>query len=114
MEALLMKHFCEKYGLGQYSLCRKIKEYDIIWVEGRAKPRIVENEKNIELARVHSLLPACRPRKPILEISEFCAKYAIDEETLKKRWKCLQKEERDGKIYISETRNNLKHCKLLT
>lgn len=113
MEALVMRHFCQKYKLGQHTLSKRLKEYDIAWVDGKAKPRIVENEKNIKLAEFHSSLPPHRPSNPVLEFSEFIAKYNLDESKVLKRWKCLQKVERDGKTFISETRTNLKHCKLI-
>lgn len=113
MEALLMRHFCHKYKLGQHTLSKRLKEYDIVWVDGKAKPRIVENEKNIKLAKLHSKIPAHRPRLPIIEKEAFMSKYNIEESKLRKRWKCLQKIEIEGKTYISETRTNLRHCKLI-
>ena len=108
-----MRHFCQKYKLGQHTLSKRLKEYDIVWIEGKLKPRVLENDKNIRLAKLHSKLPAHRPRSPIIEKSEFMEKYNLEEARLRKRWRCLQKLEIDGKIYISETRTNLKHCKLL-
>lgn len=113
MEALLMRHFCQKYKLGQHTLSKRLKEYDIVWIEGKVKPRILENDKNIKLAKLHAKLPAHRPRCPLIEKSEFMNKYQLEEERLRKRWRCLQKLEVGGKTYIAETRTNLRHCKVL-
>ena len=113
MEALKMTHFCAKYNLPQYIICKRIKEYDHIYIDGKVKPRIFDNDKNARLARKHSQNPAHRPRKPLLEFSEYLKKYNIDEDRIKVRWKCIQKIEVEGKIFISDVRNNLRHCGLL-
>jgi hypothetical protein len=113
MEALKMTQFCAKYNLPQYIICKRIKEYDHIYIEGKVKPRVFDNEKNAKLAKKHSHNPAHRPRKPVLEFSEYLKKYNIDEATIKIRWKCIQKVEVDGIIFIADVRNNLRHCGLL-
>lgn len=108
-----MRQFCLKFGLPQYLMSKKIQEYDTIMVNGYSKPRIIVNEKNIELAKFHSRIPPHRPRNPLLTIDEFIAKYKISESQLRRRWKCIQKFEFNGQIYISEIRNNLRHAGII-
>jgi len=113
METLLMRHFSQKYGIGQHTITRRLSEYDTVYVEGAAKPRIVDNEKNQTLVSRHKLNPKHRPFHPILPMDEFCKKYEIEPERLLRRWTCIQKKEIDGVWFISDIRNNLRHCGLL-
>jgi hypothetical protein len=109
----MMRHFSRKYGIGTHTITRRIKEYDTVWVDGAAKPRLIDNDRNRQLAMKHKQIRRARPIKPLLTIDEFCAKYQIDKSRLLKRWKCIQKFEQDGVWFISDIRNNLRHCGLL-
>jgi len=104
METLMMRHFSRKYGIGTHTITRRIKEYDTVWVDGAAKPRLIDNDRNRQLAMKHKQIRRARPIKPLLTIDEFCAKYQIDKS---------QKFEQDGVWFISDIRNNLRHCGLL-
>ena len=74
METLMMRHFSRKYGIGTHTITRRIKEYDTVWVDGAAKPRIIDNDRNRQLAMKHKQIRRARPIKPLLTIEEFCAK----------------------------------------
>jgi hypothetical protein len=113
MDKLRMTDFCKKYNLAQYKLNRNIKQFDTVIVEGWQKPWIYLTEKNILLAMKLSSLHNIRPKSPRLKVEEYMTKYNIDIQTLQTRWKSLAKEEINGEFYIADTRNNLRHIKVL-
>jgi len=110
---LKMVWFSDKYGLPLHKLSRYLDKFETVQVEGYARPWIVESPANIELAKFLIADRARKPKKARLTADEFCKKYEIDMERLKIRWTCLLKEEVDGKVYIAETRNNLRHAGVL-
>jgi hypothetical protein len=112
-ELLVMRHFCKKYSIGQHTISRKIDQYDTVMIEGAKKPRIIDNEKNRKLAAYHRTLPAHRPNLQLLTIGEFCQKYGITEEAIKRRYKSLDKVNNGASVLIRETKANLKHCKII-
>ena len=113
MNYLPMTDFCAKYGIKQYTLCRRISEYQTGYVGGRKKPQIAENDYNIALARIHSAIKAHRPQKANLLVDDYIKKYNIDPARLKARWKSIQKVKIDDQIYIADIRNNLRHFGLI-
>jgi hypothetical protein len=113
MNKLRMTDFCKKYNLAQYKLTRNIDKFDTVPVEGWEKEWICLTEKNILLAMKLSGLHNIRPKSPRLKMQEYMQKYNITAEILRKRWKSIAKEEINGEIYIADTRNNLRHIKVL-
>lgn len=113
-EPMLMRHFCKKYGIGQHMVSRRIDEYETVMLEGAKKPRIIDNEKNRNLAEYHKTIPAHRPVHNLLTIGEFCHKYGITEEAIKRRYKSIEKVVYGASVLIRETRANLKHCKIIS
>lgn len=108
-----MTEFCKKYNLAQYKLHRNIDKFDTVEVEGWQKPWICLTEKNILLAMKLSSLHNVRPKSPRLKVEDYMNKYQITLQTLRKRWKSLAKEEINGEFYIADTRNNLRHIRVL-
>jgi heat shock protein HspQ len=108
-----MRHFSQKYGIGQHTITRRLSEYDTVYVDGAVKPRLLDNEKNRNLVSRHKQNPKHRPFHQMLAMDEFCKKYDVEEWQLLKRWKCIQKQEVDGVWFISDIRNNLRHCGIL-
>lgn len=108
-----MTDFCKKYNLAQYKLHRNIEQFDTVMVEGWEKPWIFLNDKNILLATKLATLHGVRPKNPRLKVEDYMKKYNISIETLRTRWKSLRKDEINGEFYIADTKNNLRHIKLL-
>ena len=113
-ELLLMRHFCEKYGVKQYTVCKRIAEYQTQFVDGYAKPRIIDNQHNRELAEKHRRMRPNRPLKGQLPIDQFCEKYGIERTRIELRYRSLEKVFAGDTVLIKETRANLRHCKLIT
>ena len=113
MDKLRMADFCKKYNLAQYKLYRNLDQFDKVMVEGWQKPWICLTEKNMLLAMKLSALHNIRPKSPRLKIEDYMRKYNISAQTLKQRWKSITKEEINGEFYIADTKNNLRHIKVL-
>jgi hypothetical protein len=113
-ELLLMRSFCEKYGVKQYTVSKRINEYQTQHIDGYAKPRIIDNQFNRELAEKHRNMRPNRPLKGQLPIDQFCAKYGIDRSRIEVRYRSLEKVFAGDTVLIKETRSNLRHCKLIT
>jgi hypothetical protein len=113
-ELLVMRHFCRKYGIGQHTISRKIDQYDTVMLPDAKKPRIIDNERNRNLAEHHKTLPAHRPTLQLLTVGEFCQKYGISEEAIKRRYKSLDKVISGASVLIRETKANLRHCKIIS
>lgn len=108
-----MTDFCKKFNLAQYKLHRNIDQFDTVIVEGWQKPWIYLSDKNILLATKLSALHNIRPKSPRLTVEQYIKKYNISAQTINKRWKSLRKEEINGEFYIADTKNNLRHIKVL-
>lgn len=113
-ELMVMRHYCRKYQINQWTINRHLGRYQIAYVQGAVKPRIIDNEHNRLITEELRKRPANRPLNPALPPDEFVARYGIDPDLFRRRFRSLEKRFVNGAVLIAVSANNKKHCKLMS
>lgn len=113
-ELMVMRHYCRKYGINQWSINRNLQRYQTAYVDGAVKPRIIDNEHNRLITEELRKRPANRPQNPALLPDEFIKRFGIDPDLFRRRYRSLEKRIVGDAVLIQVSANNKRHCKLIS